>query len=436
MREPYRLERRNDELLASLSTLVRRGNDLTADVLAHLAELGERRLYLELGFSSLFAYCTESLGMSESAAGRRIAAARVCRRYPEAFARVARGELHLSALCSLGPCLNQENAAELFDACSRRSSRQVEELLAARFPKPDIRDSIRRLPQRAEAGVESNVQIEPSSNGVHASATIPARDKQELASEGPLLVSVSDAPVPSAAAPALGARAQSSSRVTLEPLSADRFGVRFTADTEFRDLLARVRALASHRLPNADLPSLIKLALNAYLRELEKTRFGVGRKPRVAAPATAGPTARSAVPSRKLEPAAMQAIQEGAEPDAPEPGSAPISAPTSKSLPTVGSKTKRSRHVPAAVTREVYLRDERQCTFVAKDGRRCAARHFLELDHVQPWALGGASDAGNLRLRCRAHNQLHARKLFGRRYMTVAVTRSRATGKGAPQSEA
>jgi hypothetical protein len=76
MRERYRLGNLDDdELLGGLSALVARQNTLTADVLAHLAEVDERRLHLELGFPSLFAYCVESLGFSESAAGRRIAVA-------------------------------------------------------------------------------------------------------------------------------------------------------------------------------------------------------------------------------------------------------------------------------------------------------------------------------------------------------------------------
>src|SRR3954465_1780146 len=103
----------NGQLLAALTALARQENEVTSDLLAHLAELDERRLYLELGFPSLFAYCTQSLGMCESSAGRRILAARVCRRYPAAFARVARGELNLSALCAMSPHLNSENAAEL-----------------------------------------------------------------------------------------------------------------------------------------------------------------------------------------------------------------------------------------------------------------------------------------------------------------------------------
>jgi hypothetical protein len=141
----------NDQLLATLSALVRREHDLMSDLLAHLAELDERRLYLDLGFTSLFAYCTAALGFCKSTAGRRIAVARVCRKYPEAFARIARGELQLSALSLLAPHLTRENAAELFEACKHKSCDQVEELLAARFPKPDVRDSIRHLPTRPEA---------------------------------------------------------------------------------------------------------------------------------------------------------------------------------------------------------------------------------------------------------------------------------------------
>ena len=79
----------NSELVAGLSALVQHGNVLTAQLLAHLVELEERKLHCELGFPSLFAYCVEALGMSEGTAGRRVTAARVCRRHPELFERLA-----------------------------------------------------------------------------------------------------------------------------------------------------------------------------------------------------------------------------------------------------------------------------------------------------------------------------------------------------------
>src|SRR5213083_2986877 len=99
MSDPYRLLKLgNSELLAGLSALVRQGNELTAQLLAHLVELEERMLHLELGYSSLFSYCTEALGMSEGAAcggGSRV------RRISGVFERVARGDLHICALCAL-----------------------------------------------------------------------------------------------------------------------------------------------------------------------------------------------------------------------------------------------------------------------------------------------------------------------------------------------
>ncbi len=158
MRDRYVLEGlRDDQLVAALSAIVGRSNQATADLLAHLAELDERQLYAGLGFPSLWAYCVESLRLCESSAGRRIAAARVCRKFPEGFALVATGDLHISALCSLKPYANSENATELFTLCRGKSARRVEELLAGRFPKPDVRDSIRRLPIQRAATSASDV---------------------------------------------------------------------------------------------------------------------------------------------------------------------------------------------------------------------------------------------------------------------------------------
>jgi len=68
--------------------------------------------------------------------------------------------------------------------------------------------------------------------------------------------------------------------------------------------------------------------------------------------------------------------------------------------------------VPAAVKREVWARDAGRCAFVGVAGR-CTERGFLELHHVVPFAEGGATDASNLQLRCRAHNAYEAEEWFG-----------------------
>ena len=59
---------------------------------------------------------------------------------------VASGALHASALSLLRKHLTPENAGELFELCLHKRARKGEELLAARFPRPDGRDLVRRLP--------------------------------------------------------------------------------------------------------------------------------------------------------------------------------------------------------------------------------------------------------------------------------------------------
>jgi 5-methylcytosine-specific restriction endonuclease McrA len=71
-----------------------------------------------------------------------------------------------------------------------------------------------------------------------------------------------------------------------------------------------------------------------------------------------------------------------------------------------------SRHVPAAVRREVWARDDGRCAFVGASGR-CPETGFLEFHHVVPFAAGGATNAENLELRCQAHNAHEADRYFG-----------------------
>lgn len=75
---------------------------------------------------------------------------------------------------------------------------------------------------------------------------------------------------------------------------------------------------------------------------------------------------------------------------------------------------RRSRVPPSWVKRAVWARDSGYCTFRAKDGTRCRSKAGLQYDHMIPWAFGGRSDdPANIRLLCRTHNRLEARRAFG-----------------------
>jgi hypothetical protein len=48
-----------------------------------------------------------------------------------------------------------------------------------------------------------------------------------------------------------------------------------------------------------------------------------------------------------------------------------------------------------------------------KKAAECGSRHQLEIDHTVPVAQGGASTVENCRIRCRRHNDVEARRVFG-----------------------
>jgi len=132
-------------LLRGLATLVAQDRATTAALLAHLAEVDERRLYLPAAHPSMYAYCIHELHLSEDAVFKRIQVARVARRFPAIFPALADGRLHLSAVVLLAPHLTKENAGELLAAAAHRTKSEVEQVLAERFPRPDVPGLVRAL---------------------------------------------------------------------------------------------------------------------------------------------------------------------------------------------------------------------------------------------------------------------------------------------------
>lgn len=147
-------------------------------------------------------------------------------------------------------------------------------------------------------------------------------------------------------------------------LGEDRFGIEFTADGEFVQDLEKATALLSHRYPQGKIASVLGLALKTLIKELE-------RKPRQRTP---------------------------------------VAVEVAPAVPV-----KRSRYIPRGRRLDLADRDERQCQHVRPDGKLCGETRFLEVDHIQPYALGGSNKLENLRLLCSAHNALRAELRFGRR---------------------
>jgi hypothetical protein len=112
----------------------------TPEVLSdsQLRSEGHRLVKDERRASSLFAYCTQVLHLSEHEAYGRIEAARAARRWPVVLELLAEGSLHLTAIALLGRHLTTENHEALLAAARHKTKRQLEEIVAALRPQPVV----------------------------------------------------------------------------------------------------------------------------------------------------------------------------------------------------------------------------------------------------------------------------------------------------------
>jgi len=151
------------------------------------------------------------------------------------------------------------------------------------------------------------------------------------------------------------------------PLAPERFGFQTTIGRRVHDKLREAQELLSHQVAPNDLEDLLESLLDLSLPQLRKQKHAATHMP---------------------------------QPQKPRRSSDP-------------------RYIPNAVKQAVWARDEGQCTFRSENGQRCPSRTRIEYDHIDPVARGGDSTAQNIRLRCRAHNQYEAEKIFGAEFMSA-----------------
>ena len=231
------------------------------------------------------------------------------------------------------------------------SANYAEVLTAGRHrSKQGIQELIASLNPRPEAAtIIRRVAAQPSQGG-----PTPILAERETS------LPMTTTPISSAGQDVAATSAPQLRAAVVTPLAPERYKLQVTLTRETHEKLRRAQALARHMLPSGDVGSILDRALTLLIDDLERRRFA-----RVASP----------------------------QPSPPE------------STPSGG-------HIPAAVRRAVWQRDEGRCGFIGRTGR-CRETAFLEFHHVAPYAAGGTATAENIQLRCRAHNQYEARLFFG-----------------------
>jgi hypothetical protein len=226
------------QLVARLKSLVARERDVTAELIAHLAELDTRDVHLKEGYGSLYVYCRDALGLSEWEAYNRIEVARAVRRFPVILEMLTDGSLNLTAARLLAPHLTPDNHREVLDAARGRKKPEVEQLVAKLSPRPDVPVSIRRLPT-------------------------PVPDPRLLTAafrESPPMATA--AVSPSQLPPGVA-----------EPLSPDRYKLQLTITGGTLEKLRLAKDMLGHAIPSGDDSAVLDRALTVLLTELARKKF-------------------------------------------------------------------------------------------------------------------------------------------------------------------
>jgi 5-methylcytosine-specific restriction endonuclease McrA len=375
----------DDVLLRRLAEILGQSRRVETDLIAHIAEADERRLFAREAFASMLGYYTEALHLSEGEAYLRIAVARASREHPMLLPMLGDGRLHLSAIALLAPHLTAENRETLLRRAAHRSKRKIEELIAEVAPRKDAPSLMRRLPEKPRpailaaptanpsVAVSSTPGDEPTPSGMGMTVTSSPAHLLTLSPDAP---SFSGPPSPNPPAPP----------PVVQPLAPGRYKVQFTASAGLHEKLQRLRALMRSQVPDGDLGAIIEAAVTEKVERLEVRRFAATTRPR-------------------------------------------------KDLSTTDTSAS-SRHVPAAVRRVVRQRDGGRCRYIDDSGRRCEERYPLEYHHIHPFGLGGNHRPENIRLMCAQHNAYLADHDYGRETMASVRRSRRAATLGASSTPA
>jgi len=349
------------DLTRDIKFSAQRDRHCLAKTLVHLAEFDRRQLCVREGGESLFAYCTRVLGYDEADAFRRIRAARAVNRFPAIVPLIEEGKISVATIAVLSPYLKPENYRAWLAAAGGKSRREVEAMIAARYPQAERPDYLRRFPQ-------SSVHFAPPPPP-HALEAIPSSSPQPSPStaaanapdSGENLETLSPTPPPGGSRP--------HEWQAIVPVSLERIRIGFDAGIAVMGLINRARQLLRHKYPEGRLEDVVREALEMLLDRKD--------------------------PQRRLTLKPASAVRDGA-----------AAQPEGPREPRALRDLKAGRYIPAWVKKIVWERDDGRCAWRFPEGTVCGSKDWIEYDHVKPFAKGGRSDSPrNVRLLCRLHNR-------------------------------
>ena len=234
----------NSALIDRLREVSKKEIGTTVELLRHLNEVDKRKLFLDLGYSSLFSYLVSGLNYCKGSAYRRIACARLAEVYPSAYRYLCSREVSLTTAALIsGQCMKEstEKGRDLLESIRGKSKTEVEKLLAKHRPVPKVKESLKPL------AVHEKVKPESETVSLFSLEKLITKNSGSAPKEPtvePSLVSPGEA--------------------TATPESREVYHLSFSIDSENKKKLERVQSLMSNRGAKS-LEAVFSVLLETYL---------------------------------------------------------------------------------------------------------------------------------------------------------------------------
>jgi hypothetical protein len=347
-------------LIANTVSLVKEERELLTKILHHLREIDRRRLYSSLQYKSLYHFTVKHLGYPEAQAYRRINAMKLLNELPELEEKISTGDISLTHL-SL--------AQALF-----KSEKKVNNSELTHEQKLNVFDQIAKKSVREAEKITISL------------SSAPTELKPDL----------------------------------IKAISADKVEFKFTAAASAKEKIEKLKGFLAHTSPNISLGELLEKLCDLGLEQWDPAKASAAPRKRCVKKRTS--TREELVPFEtnvicKNEDA--EALTKTASPSGNSKNSGSKIGTSKASISKVGdSKTKAAkttskpdtspvkRPSAAQTRRNIFARARSAC-------ENCGSTFALEIDHIHPKALGGSSDAENLRVLCKSCNQRAAIQVFG-----------------------
>jgi 5-methylcytosine-specific restriction endonuclease McrA len=360
----------NAELLGRMEKLVRTERRITHLVLLHIIEIEERKLYAERGFDGMYTYLTRGLGYSEGSAYRRLQSARLLKQIPEVAEKIEDGSLNLTQLTQVQKNLKQSPLGHTQDSLGRSQGLKFTKEILSKIENKNSFETQKVLAKEMNLPVQVHEKIKPQADeSIRLEVTLTAEQFQDLEKARSLLSHICPE----------GSWGEVIATLA-ENYTEKKTGKRTHPVNATAELAAKVEfpSLASDKKAQLDVMDKPKVT----------SKHEVMNKPETTPKSEImGKSERAPKSEFKNKPEGMS-----------KPARARKLAPARKFISILKK-------------REVFQKAHHCCEYTDPGTKqRCGSKFYLEIDHIRPVALGGGDELSNLRLLCRTHNALAARK--------------------------